>query len=179
MWRYLSSITGTMLWFVNQNTLIQTWARLPFERKWTGWKGMGWDWTRLNCNSNGFENTTDYHSWMVNEIHQYRSQQTWVVFTIQDHSTVLSCLYHKILLVLIKTCILQKFSGISCVCSLVFELDILIFQQYRWDLMILMRLNDRSRSILFITNPVWSSNHIFCWMSGSIIFLIEQDEIDH
>ncbi len=48
----------------------------------------------LNGNSIGFENTVDYCLWMVNEIHQYLFQQTWMVFAVQDRSTVLSCLYH-------------------------------------------------------------------------------------
>jgi hypothetical protein len=47
---------------------------------------------------------------MVTKIRQYYSQQTWTFFTIHDRSTVLSCLYQKILLVVIKTCILHKFS---------------------------------------------------------------------
>jgi hypothetical protein len=64
----------------------QAWARLPFQRKWTGQNGTGWDGTRLNGNCIGFKNTVDYHSWMVNEIHQYHSQQTWMVFTVEDWS---------------------------------------------------------------------------------------------
>ncbi len=34
-----------------------------------------------------FENTVDYHSWNLNEIHQYRSQQTWTVFPVQNCSS--------------------------------------------------------------------------------------------
>ena len=73
----------------------QAWARLPFKRKWMGRNGMGQDRMRLNGNGIGFENTIDYRSLMVNEIHQYCSQQTWMIFTVQDCSTVLSLLYHK------------------------------------------------------------------------------------
>ncbi len=85
-------------------------------------------------------------------------------------------LYHKILLVFIKTCILQKFCWILC-----FERDLLIFHQYRLDLMRSMRLtrlNDSSSSFAFTTDLVRSSNGIFCWMSQNSILLIERDETD-
>ncbi len=44
--------------------------------------GMERDRMRLNGNGIGFENTIDYHSWMVNEIFQYSCQQTKMAFTI-------------------------------------------------------------------------------------------------
>ncbi len=47
---------------------------------------VGWDEMRLNSNCIGFENTVDYCSRMVNEIHQYCSQQTLTVFTVHDCS---------------------------------------------------------------------------------------------
>ncbi len=51
--------------------------RLPFERNGTGQN-------EIEQNGIGFENTVDYHSSMANEIHQYHSQQTCMVFTVQD-----------------------------------------------------------------------------------------------
>ena len=45
-------------------------------------KGIKRDGMRLNGNGIGFENTIDYHSWMVNEICQYSCQQNKMAFTI-------------------------------------------------------------------------------------------------
>jgi hypothetical protein len=39
---------------------------------------MGWDRARLDSNGIGFENTVDYCSWMVNEIHKYCSQVPFI-----------------------------------------------------------------------------------------------------
>ena len=69
------------------------------KRDWTGQ-----DRTRLNGNSIGIENTVYNCPWTVNEIRQYCSQWTWRVSNVHGRWTVLSHLYHKILLVLIKTC---------------------------------------------------------------------------
>jgi len=90
---------------------------------------MGRDGTRLNGNGIGLENTVDYRSWTVNGIHQNYSQRTWTVVTVHDRSTVLYRLYHRISLVLVKTCILAELSCISCVCSLVFEWVMLRFNE--------------------------------------------------
>jgi hypothetical protein len=47
----------------------QAQASLPFKRKWRIWNRTEQDRMRLNGNRIGFENTFDYCSWMVNEIH--------------------------------------------------------------------------------------------------------------
>jgi hypothetical protein len=120
----------------------------------------------MRMNGNGLENTVDYYSWAVNEIHQNCSQWTWSVVTVYDCLTILSGLYHKISLVHIKTCILAEFSWISCVCSLVFE----------WDLVREMRLNEINMineiEWSFTPNLVQSLDSIFCWMNRNGIFLL-------
>jgi hypothetical protein len=43
---------------------------IPEKTNGTEWDGTGWDRMRLNNYSIRLENTIDYHSSMVNEIHQ-------------------------------------------------------------------------------------------------------------
>ncbi len=62
---------------VNANTFLGN----KFKSEIVIWE-IEQDGMRLNGNGIGFENTFDYRSWMVNEIHQYHSQWTWMVFTV-------------------------------------------------------------------------------------------------
>ncbi len=122
---------------VNLRCYKQEWARFSFERKWMGWNGMEWDRTRLNNNGIGFENSVDYHLWIVNEFRQYCSQRTWIILlfkigpyhayfmnVIELFYLILTTKSHQLSLKLVfyKNC-----SWISCVCSLEFEWGLLIF----------------------------------------------------